>query len=241
MHLVTHDDILTDRDAVIQMFRDAGDDYGNAEEPTEEEIQETLQALHGHDVVGLLRASMKDTALVDYQAVTYALTKLPRMPGAPADLKRDVLALVINNAELLYPVAEHVATYVLSFDDLSESERKKIAKKLLKPLQSKRRPPPPYYAMWILHIFASSPNWNHAKEIMKLYSESSSEVIKRSCALVIHQCGTRAQAVVMKDSYATASPMLKLGILCATHKLGADERKHWKIVQGVSGVVEKQV
>ena len=241
VHLVTHDDILTDRDAVIQMFRDAGDDYGNAEEPTEEEIQETLQALHGHDVVGLLRASMQDTSLVDYQAVTYALTKLPRIPGAPADLKRDVLALVINNAELLYPVAEHVATYVLSFDDLSESERKKIAKKLLKPLQSKRRPPPPYYAMWILHIFASSPNWNHANEIMKLFSESSSEVIKRSCALVIHQSGTRAQAVVMKDSYATAAPMLKLGILCATHKLGADERKHWKIVQGVSGVVEKQV
>jgi hypothetical protein len=240
-HLVTHDDILTDRDAVIQMFRDAGDDYADAEEPTEEEIQETLQALHGHDVVGLLRASMQDTALVDYQAVTYALTKLPRIPGAPANLKRDVLELVIDNAELLYPVAEHVATYVLSFEDLSKSERKTIAKKLLKPLQSKRRPPPPYYAMWVLHIFASSPDWNHAKEIMKLYSESSSEVIKRSCALVIHKSGTRAQAVVMKDSYSTGSPMLKLGILCATHKLGADERKHWKIVQGVSGVVEKQV
>lgn len=240
-HLIHHDDKLTDRDAVVQMFRDAGDDYGDAEEPSEEEIQVMLNALQGHDVVGILRASMQDTELVDYQAVTYALTKLPRIPGAPANLKREVLELVIDNAELLYPVAEHIATYVLSFDDLTKAERKKIAKKLLKPLQSRRRPPPPYYAMWILHIFTSSPDWNHANEIMKLFNDSGSEVIKRSCALVIHKSGTRAQAVAVKDSYGSASHMLRLGILCATHRLGADERRHWRLVQGVNGVVEKMV
>ncbi|WP_434026361.1 hypothetical protein [[Pseudomonas] boreopolis] len=138
-------------------------------------------------------------------------------------------------------MAEHIATYVLSFDDLTAAERKKIAKKLLKPLQSKRRPPPPYYAMWILHIFASSEDWNHASEIMKLFTDSSSEVIKRACALVIHKSGTRAQAVAVMDSYATASPLLRLGILSATRKLGVDERRHWKIVQGVNGVLEKLV
>src|SRR5690606_13094764 len=126
---------------------------------------------------------------------------------------QEVLELVIDNAELLYPVAEHIATYVLSFDDLTKAERKSIAKKLLRPLQSKRRPPPPYYAMWILHIFASSPDWNHANEIMKLFNDSGSEVIKRSCALVIHRSGTRAQAVAVKDSYGSASHMLRLGIL----------------------------
>lgn len=240
-HLVRHDDRLTDRDAVVQMFRDAGDGYEDTEEPSEEEIQDILSVLHGYDVVGILRASMQDTELVDYQAVTYALTKLPKIPGAPADLKREVLELVIDNVELLYPVAEHIATYVLSFDDLTETERKKIAKKLLKPLRSKRRPPPPYYAMWVLHIFASSGNWNHADEIMKLFNDSGSEVIKRACALVIQKSGTRAQAVAVKDSYVSASPMLRLAILCAAHRLGADERRHWKLVQGVSGVVEKLV
>lgn len=239
--LVGHDDRLTDRDAVIQMFRDAGDRYGDAEEPSEVEIQEILENLQGHDVVGLLRRSMEDTALVDYQAVTYALTKLPRIPGAPRALKREVLELVIDNAELLYPVAEHIATYVLSFNDLTAAERKKIAKRLLKPLQSRRRPPPPYYAMWILHIFASTEDWNHASEIMKLFTDSSSEVIKRACALVIHRSGTRAQAVAIKETYATASPLLRLGILYATRKLGGDERRHWKIVQCVSGVLEKLI
>jgi len=239
-HLIGHDDRLTDRDAVIQMFRDAGDHYGDAEDPSEDDIQDILESLQGHDVVGLLRESMSDTDLVDYQAVTYALTKLPRIPGAPADLKRDVLELVINNAELLYPVAEHIATYVLSFDDLTAAERKKIAKKLLKPLQSRRRPPP-YYAMWILHIFAASVEWNHASEIMRLFADSSSEVIKRACALVINTSGTRAQAVAVMDSYATASPLLRLGILSATRRLGADERRHWKLAQGVNGVFEKLV
>lgn len=240
-YLVDHDQALTDRDAVVRMLREAGDDYDEASEPDDEEVQYILSTLQSHDVVDILKSSLQDTSLVDYQAVTYALTKIPRIPGVDPELKQQILNLVIDNAELLYPVAEHIASYVLSFDGLNNAKRNKIAKKLLKPLQSRRRPPPPYYAMWILHIFASSSDWNHATEVMRLYNETSSEVIKRAAALVIQKSGNRAQAVAIRDSYQTASPLLKLAILSATYKLGVDERKHWKTTQTVSGVVDKLV
>lgn len=251
--LFEHDDHLTDRDTVVEMLRefrvgyDDGDDDEFADHEDDEvgvdeaEVEKALAVLQGTDLKGMLEASLADTALVDYQAVTYALSKLPRIPGAPDDLKREVLELVIENAELLYPVAEHIAGYILSFDDLTSAEQKRIAKKLLKPLKRRKTPPPPYYAMWILHIFASSKDWNHAQDIVRLYSEATSEVVKRFAALAIHSSGSRAQALAVKDEYTAASPLSRLAILFASQKLGADERKHWRLAQGVSGFIEKLV
>jgi hypothetical protein len=93
--------------------------------------------------------------------------------------------------------------------------------------------------MWILHVFASAPQWNDTQDIVKLYIEATSEVIKRFAALAIHTSGTRAQALAVKDEYIAASPLLRLAILFATKKLGNDERKHWRLAQGVSGSLEK--
>lgn len=124
---------------------------------------------------------------------------------------------------------------------MSTRDRKGIAKKLLKPLKSKRNPPPPYYAMWILNIFASSPLWGHSEEIFQLYSETTSEIIKRLAALVVFTSGSRAHALAIKDDYINASPLLKMAILYASKQLGLDERKHWKLSHGVNGVIEKLI
>lgn len=242
--LLIHDTALTDRDSAVNILRDfrfGYEDAADEDEPSEEEIQVILEFFQGIDLREMLEESLSDTTLVDYEAVVYVLTKIPRIPGLNEQLKRQVLELVIDNAELLYPVAEQISKYVLSFDNLSTIDRKRIAKKLLKPLKSKRNPPPPYYAMWVLHIFSSSPDWNHAEEIFQLYTETSSEIIKRLAALVVYTSGTRAHALAIKDDYTNASPLLKMAILYASKKLGVDERKHWKLSNGVSGAIEKLI
>jgi hypothetical protein len=95
--------------------------------------------------------------------------------------------------------------------------------------------------MWILHIFASDPSWNHTKELVALYANSTSQVIKRYAALAIRSTGKRAEAVAIKDDYAAASPLMKLAILFASKNLGVDERKHWKLANGISGGIEKLI
>jgi hypothetical protein len=251
--LSRYEEKLTDRDTAVSILRDFQGEYddnyedenvdgeGENDEVDESEIEKILAQLQSIDLKGMLEASLTDTTLVDYEAVVYALTKLPRIPGAPVKLKRDVLDLVINNAELLYPVAEQIAKYVLSFDAFTRAEQRRIGAKLLKPLKSKRNPPPPFYAMWILHVFASTKDWDHTRDIVSLYTESGSEVIKRYAALAISASGDRAQALAIKDDYIAASPMLRLAILFASRKLGNDERKHWKLANGVSGGIEKLI
>ncbi len=166
--LFSHEELLTDRDNLVNVFRNfrgGYEDGADEEVPNEEEITRAIALLQGMDLKEMLNSSLADTGLVDYEAVMYVLTKLPRIPGVSPDLKREVLDLVIDKAELLYPVAEQIAKYVLSFNDLTVLDRKRISAKLLKLLKS-RHPPPPFYAMWILHIFASTSDWNNAREIL---------------------------------------------------------------------------
>lgn len=238
---------LTDRDHVISLLREsAGDveyeeDLEEEEDPDEEAVAEMLQQLQGYDLHDMFVASISDQALVDYEMVRYVLTRLPRISGADDDLKSDILELVLDRADLLYPAAEFIARYILSFDSFSKSKKKKIAKQLLKPLKSKRSQPPDYYAMWILYIFSTSEDWNHAGDIVALYQRSTSEVVKRFAALAIAVGGTRSEALVVKDDLPNASDLLRLAILCASNRLGKDERKHWKLANQVHGAVEKYV
>ena len=145
----TPDDALTDRDRVISLlrgataaleYRDEGED--EVDELDERVIQEFLDVFQGYDLRAMLERSISDQALVDYEMVRYVLTRLPRMLGVNEQLKEGVLNLIIDNADLLYPAAEYIAQYVLSLRDLSRSEKKAIAKSLLRPLKRKNNPPP---------------------------------------------------------------------------------------------------
>lgn len=238
---------LTDRDAVIAILKQTGDQiYDDEIVDGEEEIDDELvgallEQLQGYDLLGMFEESISDQALVDYEIVKYVLTRLPRLQDADGELKENLLKLVIENADLLYPAAEYVADYILSFDAVEKKDRKKIGNKILNPLKSKNNKPPDYYAMWILYIFSTSPDWNHASSIAKIYQNSTSEVVKRYAALALAVCGSRTEALIVKDDFPSASDMLRLAILSATNKLGNDERKHWKLAHQVNGIVEKLV
>lgn len=242
--LVVPEENVTDRDAAVSILREFVADYEDDPDENdldEEAIQELLKNLQSFDLVSMLQESISDQNLVDYQIVSYVLSRLPRIPGAPEHLMMQVLDLIIENAELLYPVSEHIAKFVSSFQNLSKSFKKKIARKLLNPIKSKRNPPPTYYAMWVLWVFSTSEDWNHKKDIIELYQNSSSEVIKRYAALAIARGGTRSEAIVIKDDFASSSDLLKLSILKASTKLGKDERKHWKLSNQIKGILEKKI
>ena len=241
--LAKPDEDLRDRDSAVALLKKVHTSYQDEgdieEELDEEEIQNVLEQLQSFDLCSTLRKSISDTDLVDYEIVNYVLTRLPRIPGVPEKLKHEVLDLVIENAELLYPLSEQIAKYVVSFTNLSKTEKKKIAKKLLNPLISKRNPPPVYYAMWMLYVFSTSEDWNHVKDIITIYQNSTSDVVKRYAALAIAKGGTRSEALVIKDDLGAASDMLRLAILEASQKLGKDERKHWKLAHQINGIIEK--
>ena len=241
----TPEENLSKRDTAVALLQKVNTDYkdeGNEEQELDEsEIVAITEQLQAIDLLSMLEESISDKSLVDYKIVKYVLTKLPLIPGLLDELKHEILDLIIDNAGLLYPVSEEIAKYILSFTNITKSEKKQIGKKLLKPLTSKHSPPPDYYVMWILYIFSTSEDWNHIKDIIKIYQNSNSEITKRYAALAVAKGGSRNEALIIKDDIGSASVLFKLAILQATKKLGKDERKHWKRTYSFSGILEKKI
>lgn len=159
------EDELTTRDVAISLLGGAGYDE---DEVDDAEVQELLSKFHSLDLQGMLMTSVSDQEVVDYQIVRYVLKQVPKIPGVDNDFKLGILDIVLNNAELLYPVADHVAEYVLSFGDFTRTEKKRVGEKLFGPLDSSRNPPPEYYAMWILYVFSTSPGWIPASKTRQI-------------------------------------------------------------------------
>ena len=234
--LAKPEDKLTDRDTLLAAL--GGSQYA-ADDPDNEEHQSIVNALQGVDLKDMLLSSISDDKTVDYQMVRHVLTRLPAIPGIEEDLKLEILDIALDNAQLLYPVVDYVARYILSFTALLPATKKKIGRKLLHPLTSRRNPPPPYYAMWALYVLSTSPGWISPTVLVRLYSQSTSEIVRRYAALALSTCGTRAEALAIRDDLPTAPSLLRTAILAASQKLGQDERKHWKLANPSRCIVEK--
>ena len=236
--LAKPEDTLTKRDSVISLL--GGTEYGS-DEVDPGEVQELLDQLHSLGLRGMLMSSISDQEVVDYQVVRYVLRRVPKIAGIEDDFKLGILDIILENAELLYPVAEHMAEYVLSFKDISLKQKQRVGRKLFRPLGNSRNPPPPYYAMWILYIFSTSPGWIAASDIVRLYEQSTSPIVKRYAALAIAACGTRAEAVAFKDDLPAATSLLRLAIVAAAGRLERDERNYWRRANPSSDVIERYV
>ena len=234
-----YDDDLLDDEVDEVAWEEENDEIFSEEGPDEEDVQTVLEELQAYDLQNMFLQAISNQALVDYEIVKYVLSRLPKISGAEEALKLNILELVLDNAQLLYPASEFIAEYVMSFSGFSDGQKRKISRKLLKPLKSRHNSPPDYYAMWILHIFSTSEQWNQVNDIIDLYQRSTSEVVKRYAALAISVCGTRAEALVVKQNFAKASDLHRLAVLAATKKLGKDERHHWKQANQIKGIIEK--
>jgi hypothetical protein len=85
--------------------------------------------------------------------------------------------------------------------------------------------PSEFYVIWILHVFAQHDKWNHGEDLLRVFRETNSDVVRRYAALALATSGARAQALKMKEYMNSGSPLCRTAMLLATAKLGTDERK----------------
>lgn len=105
-----------------------------------------------------------------------------------------------------------------------------------------RKPKPPvYYAIWILHLFSQNIAWNHADDLLNIFREHPSQIVKRYAALALSSSGSRAHALVLKEHLSSAPSLVRTAILLGTKKLGEDERGHWLRAVGLTDPLEKLV
>ncbi|MGH9158371.1 MAG: RNA-directed DNA polymerase [Vicinamibacteraceae bacterium] len=234
----TYQERLQDRSASLQeTWSTVWSLYGD--ESAVELSPEQLREIEALNLREMLDEAIGGEAGVDFQLAEFLIGTVARSPSIPTDNKKALVDLVLTRLVDLFPIVDSIARFIDNLDDLSAAECKKIGRELLKPLKLKGTPE--YVAMWLLSVFASSDRWNHAATIRDLYDHANSEVVKRYAALALSASGTRQHVLSTRPGFDGGSPLLRTAILRAWHRLGSDERTHWKRVSVISDPLEKVI
>lgn len=238
-HFVDNEDRLARHSEILKDLWGMLSPYEDDEVELDEAQRADLEAINFHD---LLLEAIEDEDLVDYDMVSFLLGRVSRMEIIEDDWRHELVDIVIDNIHHFYPIADSVSRFFSSFNNLNHRDKKRVSKALLKPIVSPGKyPPPDYYVMWILNVFSGHESWNNADAILRIFQETQSEVVKRYAALALAVVGKRSHALVLKDNFNAASPLVKTAILKALKNLGDDELKHWKRSAMVSEFLEKRI
>ena len=106
-------------------------------------------------------------------------------------------------------------------------------------LHEREAHPSECYSIWALSVFQDDSDWNHADMLIRIFRETSSDVVRRYAALALAAVGTRAEAVALRDYLASGSSLCRTAMLLATSRLGRDERKHLRQSLRLNDSLEK--
>ncbi len=234
-YLSQHKSLTEDEDEVEKRFNEIVEEHFYDIDSIDELTPEQLATIDGVNFTEVLKEAL-DEDPINYKKVSFILEKLSALEN------NELIDIVLDNLERLYPVAHAVSAFFRGFEHLSAKEKKKIADSLLKPiLPSQRYRAPEYYAVWILDLFANHAAWNHASQLLHIFRDTQSQTIKRYAALAIGNCGSRSEALVFKEHIAAATPLTRTAILIASAKLPRDERTHWRKSLTLSDPLEKAI
>ncbi len=234
-HVSQNDAFTDDETEVEKKFNDIVEDHFYEIDSIDELTPEQLETIDAVNFADVLEEALNEVP-INYKKVTFILEKLSALEND------QLIEIVLDNLELLYPVAHAVNSFFRGFEHLPAKQKKKIAESLLKPiLPTQRYRAPEYYAVWILNLFANHAAWNHKNELLHIFRDTQSQTIKRYAALAIGNSGSRSEAVAFKEHIAAATPLTRTAILLASAKLPRDERTHWRKSLNLTDPLEKAI
>jgi hypothetical protein len=192
-YLARHSSVRDDETEVEKRFDAIVEEHFYDIDSMDELTPEQLETIEAVNFTEVLEEAL-DEDQINYKKVTFILEKLSALEND------ELIDIVLDNLERLYPVAHAVNAFFREFEHLPARQKKKIADALLKPiLPTQRYRAPEYYAIWILDLFAHHAAWNHASQLLHIFRDTQSQTIKRYAALAIGNCGSRSEALVFKE------------------------------------------
>ena len=146
-HLTVHSEKEAQRRAVLDVFGDDPYEATSYDDLDEDQKRE----LDAFNLSGMRSDALTESENVDYREVSFILGRLSALQ------KPELIPIVLENLERLYPVAHAVAAFFKKFSSLSEQTRHEIAEALLDPiLHDREAHPSEYYSIWALSVFSAT-------------------------------------------------------------------------------------
>jgi hypothetical protein len=155
-HLALHTEKEENRRKLLDIFGEGEYEITSYEDLDEDQRKE----IDAFNLSEILNEALAEGENVDYREVSFILGRLSALQ------KPELIPIVLENLERLYPVAEAVSAFFKQFTNLTSKDGREISEALLAPiLNAPKARPSDYYYIWILSVFEHHGNWNHAENL----------------------------------------------------------------------------
>jgi hypothetical protein len=182
---------------------------------------EQRQKFDSLDLRGVLEEQVNGSASVDHAITGFVLRRLGQLN------KSDVVDLVLDKIEVLYPVFKDVLAYLCSIKSLSPSDRHRIGKQLLDLIDNSVVGHLEYHRCWILHTFARNRDWNNNQKLGELAGMSQDRFTMRELICAMGRAGITHWFKTAKRNFEELGPWERRAFLAAVSCLPGDEAKYW--------------
>jgi hypothetical protein len=143
-HLALHTEKEENRRKLLDIFGEGEYEITSYEDLDEDQRKE----IDAFNLSEILNEALAEGENVDYREVSFILGRLSALQ------KPELIPIVLENLERLYPVAEAVSAFFKQFTNLTSKDGREISEALLAPiLNAPKARPSDYYYIWILSVF----------------------------------------------------------------------------------------
>ena len=169
--------------------------------------------IDSYNLVDMLREALAEGESVDYQEVSFILGRLSSLQ------KPELISIVLENLERLYPVADAVSAFFTDFKSLAADQYQEIGSALLRPLlDATETRPSTCTRCGFLTCSGRTITGNTGDELLRIFRETNSDAIRRYAALALAKSASRAQAVAIKTYLNSGSPLSRTAMLLANYR-----------------------
>ncbi|MGJ9460467.1 RNA-directed DNA polymerase [Oceanobacillus sp. CF4.6] len=180
-----------------------------------ENLQEEIDTMN---LESILKEQL-ETEDIDIKTVPFVLRRLAQLQNT------EVLDLVLDNTEKLYPAFKHVFNY-LNDVKLTKEQKEKVSQKLYNILDETIIGHLEFHRMWLFSTFANGPHWK-IDQLPHLYNEYYDDFSRREIILALGEASKQSWFRPKKRNALEFPTWQKRAFIKAAKCLPGDEASHW--------------
>jgi hypothetical protein len=222
-----------EHDEFRRRVKEINDAISYDEEPDEDDGFDEL------DVEGVFDLAMEIDIEPKFGLIRFLLERIIIQPGVDDETRTNVVRKAMKNVWKLTPLFDAIVKAIDEDADISKTEMQTWAKRIHAEILERKLFIPGFIVAWFCWFVGERRIDDMADKLKHLSEHTNDNAVLREALYAISRVGSRAHALTIKERYSSVSDVVRPCIVAATKKLGADERKFWRLKVGISDPYEK--
>ncbi|WP_270373675.1 RNA-directed DNA polymerase [Marinicauda sp. Alg238-R41] len=174
-----------------------------------------------------------------YGLIKYILDSVVFRTDVSTPTREAIIKKAMESYSRLEPVFDSIAKAIAREEKISDEDVKKFCKKVCGDISSRKLFVSGHFEAWLYWLIGERKCVSLKTQAVSRLARQTDPVVKREILIALAKIGERADVLPLKTQFSAMAQIERTAAICATSKLGKDERKFWRQSANISDRYEK--